>query len=37
MHRTADTDAIENVTLIHCPPERIVRVNVPVKAGWMLF
>lgn len=28
---TADTDAIENVTLIHCPPERIVRVDVPLE------
>ncbi len=31
MHVTADTDAIENVTLVHCPPERVVRVDVPVK------
>lgn len=28
---TAATDAIENVTLIHCPPDRRVRVNVPLK------
>lgn len=31
VHMTADTDAIENVTLIHCPPERVVRVDIPLK------
>lgn len=31
VHMTADTDAIENVTLIHCPPDRRVRVDVPLK------
>ncbi|GAB4816670.1 hypothetical protein N2152v2_003716 [Parachlorella kessleri] len=31
VHITADTDAIENVTLIYCPPERLVRVDVPVN------
>ena len=30
MHQAADTDLIENVTLMHCPPERQVRVNVPL-------
>lgn len=28
---TADTDAIENVTLMHCPPERTVKVKVPLQ------
>lgn len=31
VHMAADTDAIENVTFIQCPPERHVRVNVPLK------
>lgn len=31
---TADTDAIENVTFIYCPPERNVRVDVPLKVRW---
>lgn len=31
VHMTADTDAIENVTFIYCPPERQVRVDVPLK------
>lgn len=31
MHLTAATDEIENVTLLHCPPERKVRVNIPLK------
>lgn len=30
---TADTDAIENVTLMYCPPERVVRVDVPLKVS----
>lgn len=29
----ADTDAIENVTFIYCPPERQVRVDVPLKVS----
>ena len=33
VHMAADTDAIENVTFIQCPPERHVRVNVPLKVG----
>lgn len=31
VHMRADTDAIENVTFIYCPPERQVRVDVPLK------
>jgi hypothetical protein len=31
VHMTADTDAIENVTLIECPADRPVRVEVPLK------
>lgn len=31
VHMTADTDAIENVTLIECPADRHVRVEVPLK------
>ncbi|KAL4423248.1 hypothetical protein ABPG77_000040 [Micractinium sp. CCAP 211/92] len=31
VHMQADTDAIENVTFIYCPPERQVRVDVPLK------
>ncbi|PRW59407.1 50S ribosomal L25 [Chlorella sorokiniana] len=31
VHMTADTDAVENVTFIYCPPERQVRVEVPLK------
>jgi len=27
----AATDVIENVTLMHCPPERRVRVNIPLR------
>ncbi|KDD74220.1 hypothetical protein H632_c1480p0 [Helicosporidium sp. ATCC 50920] len=30
VHVRADTDVIENLTLIHCPPERMVNVPVPV-------
>ena len=31
VHIEAATGDVENVTLLHCPPERLVRVNVPVK------
>ena len=31
VHLTADTDAIENVTFIACPPERRVRVDIPLR------
>ena len=31
MHLNAATDEIENITLMHCPPDRKVRVNVPLK------
>ena len=31
MHLTASTDDIENVTLLHCPPDRLVRVDVPLR------
>ncbi len=35
---TADTDAVENVTFIYCPPERQVRVEVPLKVRpWLVF
>jgi len=33
VHMTADIDAIENVTFIYCPPERQVRVDVPLKVS----
>lgn len=33
VHMRADTDAIENVTFIYCPPERQVRVDVPLKVS----
>ncbi|PSC73857.1 50S ribosomal L25 [Micractinium conductrix] len=31
VHMAADTDAVENVTFIYCPPDRQVRVDVPLK------
>ena len=31
MHLTAASDVIENVTLMHCPPERRVRIDVPLR------
>ena len=31
VHQRADTDDIENVTFIACPPERLVRVDVPLR------
>lgn len=31
MHLNAATDEIENVTFVHCPPDRKVRVNVPLR------
>ncbi|KAI3439005.1 hypothetical protein D9Q98_001417 [Chlorella vulgaris] len=31
VHMAADTDAIENVTFVFCPPDRQVRVEVPLK------
>uniref|UniRef100_A0A1D1ZRU9 Uncharacterized protein n=1 Tax=Auxenochlorella protothecoides TaxID=3075 RepID=A0A1D1ZRU9_AUXPR len=31
VHITADTDVVENVTLIHCPPDRHVKVAVPIQ------
>ena len=31
MHLTGDTGVVENVTFIYCPPERHVRVEVPLK------
>lgn len=31
VHITADTDEIENVTLLHCPPDRKVRLNIPFR------
>ena len=31
MHLTAASGAIENVTLMHCPPDRQVRVDVPLR------
>jgi ribosomal protein L25 (general stress protein Ctc) len=30
VHVTSTTDAVENVTLMHCPPARRVRVDVPL-------
>ena len=33
MHVRADTDEIENVTLIDCPEERTVKLAVPLKVG----
>ncbi|KAL6770524.1 MRPL25 [Auxenochlorella protothecoides x Auxenochlorella symbiontica] len=33
VHITADTDVVENVTLIHCPPDRHVKVAVPIQVG----
>lgn len=31
---TSTTDAVENVTFVFCPPERQVRVEVPLKVSW---
>lgn len=31
VHLTSTTDAVENVTLLHCPPDRRVRVEVPLR------
>lgn len=31
MHVRADTDEIENVTLIDCPADRTVRLAVPLR------
>ena len=31
VHMNAATDEIENVTLMHCPPDRQVRVQVPLR------
>jgi len=31
VHRNAVTDVVENVTFVHCPPERRILVNVPVR------
>ncbi|EFN51725.1 hypothetical protein CHLNCDRAFT_139900 [Chlorella variabilis] len=31
VHMTSTTDAVENVTFVFCPPERQVRVEVPLK------
>eukprot|EP00887_Chlorella_sp_A99_P000673 scaffold5.g673.t1 len=34
VHMRADTDAIENVTFIACPSERLVKVDVPLRRRW---
>ena len=31
VHRSMVTDVVENITLMHCPPERTVKVPVPVQ------
>ncbi|CAL8468428.1 g7968 [Coccomyxa elongata] len=31
VHINATTDEVENITLMHCPPERIVTIAVPIK------
>lgn len=33
LHVNACSDAIENVTLMYCPPDRRVKVEVPLKVG----
>lgn len=32
VHMTAASGAVENVTLLHCPPDRRVKLQVPLKA-----
>lgn len=31
VHINAVTDEVENITLMHCPPERVVEIAVPIK------
>lgn len=31
VHRNAVTDVVENVTFLHCPPERRILVHIPVR------
>lgn len=33
LHVNAVSDEIENVTLMYCPPDRRVKVEVPLKVG----
>ena len=33
LHVNSVSDAIENVTLMYCPPDRRVKVEVPLKVG----
>ena len=35
LHRDPVTDAVENLTLMYCPPERRVTVPVRIKVGLM--
>ena len=32
VHRDAVTDEVENITLMHCPLQRTVKIPVPVQA-----
>jgi hypothetical protein len=33
VHVNAATDVVENITFMHCPPERTVKVDVPIEVG----